>query len=268
MNSSTLQPFRLDLAAQMRICAGAGFEGIELWMRDIQSFVDAGGSLADIRALADDLQIEICNSISFIKWEDADPSVRDREIEKAKREMEMLTAVGCTTMAAPPVGETLGVTIDEGAQHFARLWTVGTQFGVEPFLEHWGHRGNIRTIDDARTLLEKSGISGARLLVDPYHIHKGGGDLRDLSKLSRGSIGIVHVNDFPLSRDRAVLTDRDRRFPGEGDADLGLFCDCVLRTGYRSYFSLELFIEDFGGKTAEEVAARGFESLAILRARR
>jgi hypothetical protein len=35
----------------------------------------------------------------------------------------------------------------------------------------------------------------------------------------------------------------------------------VLRTGYRSYLSLELFIEDYGGMRAADVARQGLESI-------
>jgi sugar phosphate isomerase/epimerase len=164
-------------------------------------------------------------------------------------------------VAAPPWGDTENVTVDESAERFARLWSVGRDLGVEPYLEMWGHRGNVRTVGAAAEILRRSGIRGAKVLVDPYHIHKGGGSFADLAVLPQGSIGVVHVNDFLLSTDRAHLTDKDRRFPCEGEADLKLFRDMVLRTGYRGFLSLELFIEDYGGRTVDEVARHGLESV-------
>ena len=261
MNTSTLRPFSLDAPAQLRACAAAGFQGAELWVRDIRAFREAGGSLPDLGKLARDLGIEVFDGIAFFKWEDADPAVREAEIEKAKEEMGMLAAMGCGAVAAPPWGDTENVTVEDCAECFARLWTAGRELGVEPYLEMWGHRGNIRSVGAAAAVLERSGIRGARLLVDPIHIHKGGGSFADLAALPHGSIGVVHVNDFLLSTNRAHLTDKDRRFPGEGEADLELFRDMVLRTGYRSYLSLELFIEDYGGWTVDEVARRGLESI-------
>jgi 2-keto-myo-inositol isomerase len=264
MNTSTLRPFHLDVPAQLTLCAAAGFRGIELWVRDLQSYVDAGGKPSDLRAMAEDLGIEVFDGIAFITWEDADPAVRDAEIEKAKREMTMLAAVGCRAVAAPPFGDTENVTVEEAAERFAHLWAAGRELGVEPILEMWGHRGNIRTVGAAMAILEHSGVGEAKVLVDPIHVHKGGGSFHDLGLLPRGSIGIVHVNDFSLSADRASLTDRDRRFPGDGDADLALFVDLVRRTGYDGYLSLELFIEDYGGIPAGDVARRGFESVRRL----
>jgi sugar phosphate isomerase/epimerase len=260
MNASTLRPFSLDAPAQLRACAAAGFQGAELWLRDIRAYQDAGGSLADLGKLARDLGVEVFDGIAFFEWEDADPGVRAAGVEKAKEEMCMLATMECWGVAAPPYGDTQNVTVEAAGERFARLWSVGRECGVEPYLEMWGHRGNIRTVGAAMAILEHSGVRGAKLLVDPIHIHKGGGSFADLAALSKGSIGVVHVNDFSLAIDRAKLTDKDR-FPGDGEADLALFRDMVLRTGYRSYVSLEVFIEDYGGKTVEEVARRGLESL-------
>jgi len=261
MNASTLRPFHLDVPGQLRACAAAGFQGVELWVRDIRAFREAGGSLSDLGKLSADLGIEVFDGIAFFKWEDVDPAVRDAEIEKAREEMGMLAAMGCRAVAAPPWGDTENVKVEECAERFARLWAAGRELGVEPYLEMWGHRGNIRSVGAAAAILKHSGMRAAKVLVDPYHIHKGGGSFQDLATLPPGSIGAVHVNDFALSTDRSALTDKDRRFPGDGEADLSLFRDLVLQTGYRSYLSLELFIEDFGRMTVEEVARRGRESI-------
>ncbi len=261
LNTSTLRPFQLDVPAQVRVCGEAGYEGIELWMKDIVSYREEGGDLADVRKLSEDLGIEIFDGIAFIRWADADPAVSSSEIEKAKKEMEMLAALGCRAVAAPPCGDTENITIAECAERFARLWAVGRAIGVEPYLEMWGHRGNIRTVRAATEVLRNCGVAGAKVLVDPIHIHKGGGSFQDLSILCPEEVGAVHVNDFPLSIARADLTDKDRCFPGEGESDLALFRDMILRTRYRSYLSLELFIEDYGGRTAEEVARHGLQCM-------
>jgi sugar phosphate isomerase/epimerase len=264
LNASTLRPFSLDAPAQLRACAAAGFQGAELWLRDIRAYRDAGGSLAELGKLAGDLGIEVFDGIAFFEWEVADPAVRAAGIEKAKEEMGMLAAMGCRAVAAPPFGDTENVKVETAGERFARLWAVGREVGVEPYLEMWGHRGNIRTVGAAMAILKHSGVQGAKVLVDPIHIHKGGGSFADLAALPQGSIGVVHVNDFSLAIDRAKLTDKDRRFPGDGEADLALFRDMVLRTGYRGYLSLEVFIEDYGGKSVEEVARRGLESIRMV----
>ncbi len=149
LNASTLRPFKLAIPEQIKISREAGYEGIELWMRDIYSYVESGGSIEDIGKLSIDLGIEVFDGIALIKWADKDPAVRAAEMEKAKREMEMLRTIGCGAMASPPFGDTESVTTEEYAEHFSRLHRAGMDIGVEPILEIWGHRGNVRTIAKA-----------------------------------------------------------------------------------------------------------------------
>ena len=261
LNCSTLRPFRLDVLTQLRLCRGAGYEGIELWMREINAFLEAGGHPADIRRVAQDLGIEIFDSIGFIRWADRDPAVRRAEMESARREMQILREIGCAAMAAPPAGDTEGVTTEEYAERFRELHQLGSEIGVEPLLEIWGHRGGIRTVRKSREILAASGIEKGKVLIDPIHLHKGGGGFGNIAELEEGSIGAVHVNDFSLAIPRGQLTDKDRRFPGDGDADLALFGGLVLQVGYRGFFSLELFIDDYGIQSAEEVLNRGMQSM-------
>ena len=261
LNCSTLRPFRLDILRQLRLCREAGYEGIELWMREITAFVEAGGDPADIRRVSRDLGIELFDCISFIRWADRDPAVRRAEAETARREMQMLREIGCAAVAAPPFGDTEGVTTEEYAERFRKLHLLGSEIGVEPLLEIWGHRGGIRTVRKSREIMTASGVEKGKLVLDPIHIHKGGGEFGDIAELEEGSIGAVHVNDFSLALPREQLTDRDRRFPGDGDADLALFGHMVLQAGYRGFLSLELFIDDYGKQSAEEVLGHGMQSL-------
>lgn len=261
MNCSTLRPFRLDIFAQLRLCREAGYEGIEPWMRELTAFAEAGGSLSDVRKRAEDLGIEIFDAIGLIKWADRDPEVRRRAMEEARREMEMLQEIGCPAVGAPPAGDTEGVSTEQYAERFRELWRLGEQFGVEPLLEIWGHRGGIRTVRKACDILDACGLPKARVLVDPIHIYKGGGSFSDIGELAEGSIGVAHVNDFTVALSPEQLPEKDRRLPGDGDADLASYARELLMKGYRGFLSLELFIEDYGRRDAAEVLQDGLERM-------
>jgi 2-keto-myo-inositol isomerase len=261
LNSSTMRSFGLDIPTQLRLCREAGYEGMELWMREISAFAEKGGELAEVGRISRDLGIEIFNCIGFLRWADSDPSVRRAEMEAARREMQMLREIGCPAMAAPPCGDTEGVTIEQYAERFRQLHLLGSEIGVEPLLEVWGHRGGIRTVRKSREILTASGVENGRVLLDPIHVYKGGGGFGDIEELEEGSIGVVHVNDFTLAVPREQLADRDRRFPGEGDADLPLFGSMVFQAGYRGFLSLELFTDDYGKRSAAEVLDRGLRSI-------
>src|SRR5215207_3453092 len=119
LNASTLFPFELDVRQQIRVAAEAGFEGIELWVKDIEAFVENGGSLHELKSYIADMGIAVVNAIAFFPWADTDNATRERGLAQAEREMRMLAELGCAAVAAPPYGNVAGSSLEAIAGHFA-----------------------------------------------------------------------------------------------------------------------------------------------------
>ena len=49
LNVSTIAGYKLPVQKQIDLCAEAGFEGIELWTRDVDAFVKQGGTYETLR---------------------------------------------------------------------------------------------------------------------------------------------------------------------------------------------------------------------------
>jgi sugar phosphate isomerase/epimerase len=261
LNASTLFPFELDIPRQVEVAAAAGFEGIELWLKDITAYADAGGSLEQLRTQIADAGLTVANAIGFFPWADADDTTREHGFVQAEREIELLAALGCVAVAAPPFGSVAGITLEAMAGHFARLVELGRRIGVEPYLEFWGRAPRLSRLSEAVYVALESGVTGAKLLLDPFHMYVGGSQLSAVSYLQGDMIGIVHVNDYPAHPERATITDAERRFPGEGIAPSRELARLLYRAGYRGYLSLELFVNDYGAASALDVARRGREAL-------
>jgi 2-keto-myo-inositol isomerase len=45
INTSTISGYKLPVEQQIELCVKAGYEGIELWVRDVQAFIDKGGKV-------------------------------------------------------------------------------------------------------------------------------------------------------------------------------------------------------------------------------
>lgn len=68
LNTSTISGYRLPVEQQIDYCAETGFDGIELWTKDIETYVQKGGTyqrLAD-RLRSSGLILE--NIIGFSPW--------------------------------------------------------------------------------------------------------------------------------------------------------------------------------------------------------
>jgi len=259
LNSSTLFPFKLGVEEQIEVAAQAGYGGIELWVRDIEAYLEAGGSTAGLRRRIEDAGIAVVNAIAFWTWGDADEAARRQGFEQAKRELELLAEIGCAAAAAPPFGNVAAVSLDELAERFAALAALSRSIGVEPYLEFWGRAARLNRLSEAVYVALQSGVKDAKLLLDPFHMYTGGSDVEGIGFLNGSRIGIVHVNDYPAEPARSVIADKDRVFPGDGTAPSGRIAELLHRAGYTGYLSLELFIEDFGGRSALDVAKTGRE---------
>lgn len=259
LNTSTLFPYKLGVEEQIAIAAEAGYAGIELWVRDIDAYLEAGGKLPELRRRIEDAGIAVVNAIAFWTWADSDAAARRTGFELAKRELEMLAELGCAAAAAPPFGSVANVSLDDMAEQFAKLAELSRGIGVEPYLEFWGRASKLNRLSEAVYVAMQSGVKDAKLLLDPFHMYTGGSDFEGIGFLQGDRIGIVHVNDYPSEPSRAVITDKDRVFPGDGIAPSSVIAQLLHASGYDGYLSLELFIEDFNGRSALDIARHGLE---------
>lgn len=263
LNTSTLRPFSLSVKDQIRVAAQAGFSGIELWVRDLVAYVGHGGNIADIKAVAEDSGIQVVNGIAFFKWTDDNPKIRAAALEEARFEMDLLLQVGCDAVAAPPTGSINGLDISSIGSNFAELLILGRSLGVEPILEFWGHSKVLHTIAQAADVLAEaeacSSLTGTTMLLDLFHMYKGGSSLEDMEKLSEpgtkhSRIGMVHINDYLLDLPRDQITDADRVMPGDGQGPVVPFMKTLIHVGYSGPMSVELFRSSYGNLNAEETA--------------
>ncbi|SFB06095.1 2-keto-myo-inositol isomerase [Cohnella sp. OV330] len=261
LNASTLFPFELEVPEQIAVAARAGYGGIELWVPQIETYLASGGTVEALKNCLDENGIAFPNAIAFFKWADEDEAVREAAFAQAEREMRLLAALGCAAVAAPPFGEVGRVSAEELAARFARLVELGRRVGVEPYLEFWGRAPKLSRLAEARDILSRSGVAEGKLLLDPFHMYTGGSEMAELGTLTGAEVGICHANDYPASPGRETIGDGDRVFPGEGVAPLREAAELLHRIGYEGYLSLELFVTDFGGLSADEAASRGLQSM-------
>jgi 2-keto-myo-inositol isomerase len=261
LNASTLFPFQLDLRQQVQIAAQAGYNGVELWFQDIEAYLAGGGTLGELRAYIAGAGVAVVNAIAFFAWADTDERARKRGLDQARREMELLAALGCPAVAAPPYGNVEGSTVAELAGRFVQLSELARAIGVEPYLEFWGRAKQLCRFSDAVCVAMESGRPDVKILLDPFHMYTGGSELNSLAYVRGANIGIVHVNDYPAAPPREHITDHDRVFPGEGIAPTQELARLLDAAGYRGHLSLELFVEDYGGASALAVARRGLEAI-------
>jgi sugar phosphate isomerase/epimerase len=246
-NTSCLRGRSIPIMELVKSVAEAGYDGIEVWIDELDRHVAAGGNLADLGRLIADLGLRVEGAIAFANWLVEDPAQADGEFEKARRDMEKVALIGGRAIAAPPVGQNDRPISDWdfAAERLARLGRVGRQVGVVPQLELWGFSQAIGNLQQLLQLAARTDSRDFGLLLDVYHLYKGGSPLNGLRLVSGSSMALFHINDYPATPDRGAIADKDRVFPGDGVAPLAQIFRDLEAGGFNGALSLELFNPDY-----------------------
>lgn len=266
LNTSTISGQKLGILDQLQVTADAGYDGIEIWVRDVQHFLKEGGQLADIKQKAQDLNLNIESAISFPRWIVDDESVRSAALEQMRQDVDMLAQIGCPRIAAPPVGASQepGLNLDAAASRFYDICAVGEETGVVPQLELWGFSANLSRIGEVMYVLSESGYPNAKTILDAYHIYKGGSPFTGLSVLSKSASDMFHMNDYPADPPRDTIKDADRIMPGDGVAPFDVILPVLRNEEKPMILSLELFNHEYWQQDALQVAKIGLEKMQAV----
>ena len=257
LNASTIRT--TPILDQIVAAAEAGYVAIELWHDKIDEHLQEGGSLEEIRAALEDHDLTVPTTISLPNWFDTTGDEYAAAIEHCKRLMGQAAEIGALhIIASPPQGI---ANYDLGAQHYRELLEIGCAMGVKPAMEFLGFVQQLNTIEDALEVMGKSRHAEATMILDPFHVFRGGGSVESITKLKESQIAICHFNDTPSNPPREQQHDRNRVMPGDGHLDLKRYVELLNQIGYQRYLSLELFKEDLWSHNPIKVAKIGLNRM-------
>ena len=261
LNTSTIRGQKLPIDKEIDLVAKTGYSGIEPWIRELQQFKESGGKLADLKKQLEDHGVKVESAIGFANWIVDDDAKRKQGLESLKRDMDLLRQIGGTRIAAPPVGATdKPVNLDRAAERYAEALKVGKSQGVLPLIELWGFSKSLHRLGELMYVAVECGDPDAALLLDVYHIYKGGSDFKGLKLVDGSAVKVLHMNDYP-DMDRATIGDKDRVYPGDGVGPVTEVLNSLVATGFQGVLSLELFNPTYWKQDPTEVLKRGLASM-------
>lgn len=255
LNTSTIMGQKLTIVQEAELASAAGFQGIEPWIRELDDYVKAGGSLDDLGKRFRDLGLSVESAIGFFDWVVDDDARRRKGFEEAKRNMELVRRIGGARLAAPPAGATDRSDIDPRriAERYRALLELGDAIGVVPQVEVWGPSKTLGTLGDAAQAAIAADHPKACILADIYHLYKGGSGFHGLKLLGKDAIHVIHLNDYPANPPRETITDADRVYPGDGIAPFQQIFRDLRAIGFHGMLSVELFNRTYWKQDAAEV---------------
>ena len=253
LNPNTIQ--KADFETQLDACSRAGYEGFELQYTVLRDYLQAGYSLDDVgRMLTDKDVTPAAVSIESPFWQLEEGDTKAEAVERVRRCAEYCAALGCdiiTVCSGLKTGP-----LDQAADDLIAICDIAGSSGARICYEPLGFSEKYRDIRTALALLDKAGCDNCGILLDSFHLYRGGSTLEEIDLIPAEEIMLAHINDV---RDVPVaeMEDTDRVFPGEGILDLETFVAKLRGKNYDGYVSLEIFNEEYWAHNPYEIAARG-----------
>ena len=123
-------------------------------------------------------------------------------------------------------------------------------------LELWGFSQSLSRLSEVLYVVAETAHLGACVLLDSYHLYKGGSGFGGIRLLNGDVLPVFHINDYPASPAREQIDDADRVYPGDGVAPLGDLMRTLDAIGFRGFLSVELFNLEYWKQPPGEVARR------------
>jgi sugar phosphate isomerase/epimerase len=257
MGPTEVSPYSFE--HRMEAAGKAGFKGIGLVHNGMMATVDEIGYPA-MKAVLERNGIKHVELEFLVDWYHS--GERRRQSDKVRLEMlEAAKALGARSIKiGPGIGEDVA-DIDLMVKEFILLCQEAAEVGANIVLEIMPF-SNVRTLETALAIVEGADQPNGGLLLDIWHLQRGGIDYSEIANIPPRFIKSIELNDAhkypiePLWMD----TLHKRVLPGDGTFDIPAFIKAVEASGYDGPWGLEVLSDTHRKLPLETMAQRAFES--------
>lgn len=252
----------------------AGFKGVSLLGADVQQMAAQGITPKELRARAAD------QGLAITEVEGIALGLPDREPGPTMPAGLAALLKGMEAGTYLPIAEAVGassvtvidmfdgaVEIDAATEAFATICDRAQDVGLTVQLEYVVG-GGVASYADACEIVRRAGRANGGLIIDSWHLFRGGVSLDELARTPGDRVFGVQINDGPEPTDTDPLREmtKGRLLPGEGIFDLKGMIRTLDAIGSRAPIAIEVFSETLGALPADEAARRCADSTrAILK---
>ncbi|MDR6925930.1 sugar phosphate isomerase/epimerase family protein [Pseudomonas sp. BE134] len=256
MGPTEVSPYSFE--DRMEAAGNAGFKGIGLVHNGMIDTVDKIGYPA-MKAILEKNGIKHVELEFLVDWYHT--GERRRQSDKVRQELlEAAKALGARSIKiGPGIGEDTA-DIDVMVKEFTLLSQQAAEVGANVVLEIMPF-SNVRTIETALAIVEGANQPNGGLLLDIWHLQRGGIDFNDITKIPARFIKSIELNDAhkyaiePLWMD----TIHKRVLPGDGTFDIPAFIKAVQAAGYEGPWGLEVLSDTHRMLPLEQMANSAYE---------
>jgi sugar phosphate isomerase/epimerase len=252
----------IPLTDRAAAASAAGYTGMGLVHEDLVA-VSAAIGYAGIRRILADHGIRHVE-VEFLNDWDLDPASPARRASDRVR-AELLEAAGelgaRNLKVSPHLFADPPPDVPRMRDAFATLSDEVRPTGANVIIEFMPFT-DVRSIDTALEIVAGADGSNVGLLVDTWHVFRGGIDLADVAAIPPRFLKGVELDDAgPAEGDPFDDTRYRRRLPGEGVFDIPGFLKAVGTAGFDApYLGVEIISESFRRQPLQVMARTSFEA--------
>lgn len=258
--SGTLR--RRGLVDTARVAATAGFDGISVYLREVRAEVAEGWTLAGLRGLLDDLDLDVAELDGELDWlPGGNPSKAKPSVAEAADVAAALRARSLSVIETD--GRIVGVDVplDVAASAFAAVCDAIEPHGVLAHIEYFPFSG-IADLRTALAIAAMAGRSNGGVLVDTWH-HTRGPDRGALPALTRAAPAVLGIQLSEAASGPAPAVGDLRReclhgrcLPGAGAGVSAAMLRALRAGGCDAPVGIEVFSDELDACDALDVATR------------
>jgi 2-keto-myo-inositol isomerase len=262
LNTSTIRP--ASLLDKIAIAADAGYSAIEPWNDELAEFEAQGGALAELKRCLQDAKLKVPSVIAVSNWMQSEGLQKVAAFSEVQRRMEQAASLGSPWIVASPGPDFPHVNIGQATARYRELLELGEKVGVSPSMEFLGFHRNVYQLEQAVAIARQADHPAASIVLDPFHLYRGGSGFGGVTFLKDVKISICHFNDAPGSPPQFDQGDSDRVYPGEGILPLDQMLRDLTLIGYDGYLSIELFNPTYWQADLKQVAKTALEKTVAI----
>lgn len=241
----------VDLIAQVRAAATAGFDGFGVDVWSLRRHRAQGGTLSDLAVAIADHGLR-CMEIQALTVTEDKHAVLGEAQEIAVMVDELQPEFLMTGMSGEPTDAAVA-----NYRSAVALMPPGTRVGLEflPTLP-------ICDIHEARSVLRRAELPDGGVVVDAWHFFHGPSSWGDLEELPLAELAFVQFCDHPVlaSADLWYEMLHRRALPGQGQLDLGRFASELKGIGYDGMVAVEIMSKALRSLSYDEFARRAHDA--------
>lgn len=263
--SSDPAPFGLKERAEA--AAAAGFVGLGLETNDLAHYVNTIG-YPGIRKIIEGAGLEYIEFEVLTDWfTDGDrraaSDITRKFLLEAAAELgaAQIKTVGEILLAPGPGGEVSNWPIEKVGDEFGQLCREAARAGTRASIELVPSSA-VRDLETGRRIVDHAGEPNGGLLIDIWHMARGGIPYDEVANLPPYLVTAVEVDDAMQQQVGTIFEDtiNNRKLPGEGELDVPAFLHSIMLTGYQGVYGVEIVSDEHRHRTLEDAARSSFDS--------